>query len=739
MKFFGLIICIFFFTTKNATAQTAWSKTDSSTVFSLIDKAEEFFTMGNYDSALFYCTKAETLSRQKNFKKGQAYSLIEATDIYIDKDELDKANANAASVNKLGLLLNDSLITSISWMQMAQVKMYSNQFDEATVLFVKSLQYYLAKHPTRYSALAFNDLGYTWGRKGELGKQANCLLESIRLYENYFPDKYGELAIALSNLSTVYYGLNDRLKAIEYAKKSLAYREKTGDIARLSLGCCNISQFYTGINNVEAEKYLQLCVKYALQSKQESRIIHSYVTAANLYNSSKKSSESLEFELKAIAMLEKSRKDPTMLARRYMSAGTLSHQLNKDSGLIVSYYNKSLALLLAAPDKVNLRDFYVQLSNYYNEKQNYPAAYQYYKKYILYKDSVISEKTESSIAEIAARYETEKKDNEITRLNTSERIKQLEIEKQKAVIAGNDATALQKQNEIGLLSKSQELRDIKIKQQEEELDKQLLLSQTNAEKLQLTEKENQLRQKQLKSQKLIRNLLIAGLVLIFLLGATYFNRYQLKKKLEQQTSLLAMRNNISQDLHDDIGASLSNINILNELSRRHITEPEKSKEYLSRASEDIQRISESLSDIVWNINPRYDDLQNLFIRMKRYAADMLDGKNINSQFDFPSNEPSLSLSMTQRRDLYLIFKEAVNNMAKYSQAKNAIIRVATGEHTIELLVKDDGKGFDLTSGDTKTGNGLHNMEHRAKNTGAELMITSEPGAGTLVRLEMKIP
>jgi two-component system sensor histidine kinase UhpB len=298
--------------------------------------------------------------------------------------------------------------------------------------------------------------------------------------------------VAYNNLSTVYYGLNDRLKAIEYAKQSLVYREKTGDVSRLSIGCCNISQFYAGINNDEAEKYLQLCVKYALQSKLEARIIHSYVTASNLYNANKKPKEALEFEFKAIDLLEKSKKDSTMLARRYMAIGSLQRQLGGDSSTIISYYNKSLEILQTKPDKANLRDFYIQLANYYSDSKNYPAAYENYKKYILYRDSIISEKTQTSIAEIETRYETEKKDNEIARLSSSQLIKQLEIEKQKAVIAGNAAVALQKQNEIDLLSKEQELRDIKIKQQGEELEKQFLQAKTNEQQLLLSEKENQL-------------------------------------------------------------------------------------------------------------------------------------------------------------------------------------------------------------------------------------------------------
>ncbi len=223
---------------------------------------------------------------------------------------------------------------------------------------------------------------------------------------------------------------------------------------------------------------------------------------------------------------------------------------------------------------------------------------------------------------------------------------------------------------------------------------------------------------------------ICALLLASLLYGLY--RYRINRIIEMQN----LRNNISKDLHDDIGASLSNINILNELTRRNIEQPEKSKEYLAKASEDIQRISESLSDIVWNINPKYDDPENLFIRMKRYVADMLDGKNINGDLDFPDNAAKFSLSMTKRRDLYLIFKEAVNNLIKYSGAKNAVIKVNVTEHHISLLIKDDGKGFDREK--IRMGNGLQNMEQRAKAAGAILTVASVPGKGTTVELIMKV-
>lgn len=217
----------------------------------------------------------------------------------------------------------------------------------------------------------------------------------------------------------------------------------------------------------------------------------------------------------------------------------------------------------------------------------------------------------------------------------------------------------------------------------------------------------------------------------FIIYSVY--RYRIRQLKQVQN----VRNNISRNLHDDIGASLSNIHILNELAKRNVSDKEKAASYLSKAGEDIQQISESLSDIVWNINPRYDDLENLFIRMKRYAADMLDGKNIVSELHFPEEIASkVTMAMDQRRDFYLIFKEAVNNLVKYSGATKAIIEVKITDHDIELMIKDNGKGFDMAQ--AKTGNGIQNMKQRSARWQAPLVIESTQGKGTSIHMKMKL-
>lgn len=224
-------------------------------------------------------------------------------------------------------------------------------------------------------------------------------------------------------------------------------------------------------------------------------------------------------------------------------------------------------------------------------------------------------------------------------------------------------------------------------------------------------------------------------IALFIAGVSAILYSLYKYRINQLKKMQSIRNNISRDLHDDIGASLSNINILNELAKRNATDPVKSKEYLDKSGEDIQRISESLSDIVWNINPRYDDIENLFIRMKRYAADMMDGKDISYRMEFPETTEKISFSMEKRRDMFLLFKEAVNNLVKYSGAKNALVKVSLQGQSVSMLVKDDGKGFDRNR--VVSGNGLHNMEQRAAAMGAVFSIQSSLGKGTEVRLEIK--
>ncbi len=222
------------------------------------------------------------------------------------------------------------------------------------------------------------------------------------------------------------------------------------------------------------------------------------------------------------------------------------------------------------------------------------------------------------------------------------------------------------------------------------------------------------------------------IVLVVLTIIYLLYRYRIRQLMKLQQ----MRNNISRNLHDDIGGSLTNINILNTLAMRNLGDKQKAAASLQQAAEDIQRISESLSDIVWNINPMNDDIDNLFRYMKRYAADMLEGKNISASFEFPAAGSRINLTMEKRHDFFLIFKEAVNNMTKYSKATMAKILIQQEKGHIRMLIEDNGVGYEPDK--TDGGNGLINMKERASKLHASFKMESEKGKGTRIELKMKV-
>jgi signal transduction histidine kinase len=160
---------------------------------------------------------------------------------------------------------------------------------------------------------------------------------------------------------------------------------------------------------------------------------------------------------------------------------------------------------------------------------------------------------------------------------------------------------------------------------------------------------------------------------------------------------------------------------------------EKTSEYISKISDNSNRMMEAMDDIVWSINPMNDSMQRISARMREFATSVLEAKDIEVIFRVDEKVKDLRLDMESRRDFFLIFKEAVNNIAKYSQARNTEIEITVHAHRLVMQIKDNGIGFDVLEADS--GNGLTNMRKRAESLRGHLTIDSVPGIGTKVRLE----
>lgn len=197
-----------------------------------------------------------------------------------------------------------------------------------------------------------------------------------------------------------------------------------------------------------------------------------------------------------------------------------------------------------------------------------------------------------------------------------------------------------------------------------------------------------------------------------------------------------VRSNISRDLHDEIGANLTNISYLSLLAQKNVNEPVQVSGLLNRIYDDSRTVSESMREIVWSINPDNDTLEKALPRMLHYATEMLEAKGIHVQATLPDKVENIQLSMEQRRDLYLIFKEAINNLAKHSLASNAKIHFSYSDGIISMRIEDNGKGFGITG--FSESNGIKNMQERARRHSWGIDISSKPSSGTSIAVEAKI-
>jgi signal transduction histidine kinase len=157
---------------------------------------------------------------------------------------------------------------------------------------------------------------------------------------------------------------------------------------------------------------------------------------------------------------------------------------------------------------------------------------------------------------------------------------------------------------------------------------------------------------------------------------------------------------------------------------------------LTTIGENTLTLQENMSDIVWAVNPGNDSMNSVIQRMNEFANAILESRNILLNFDSGASVSSVKLSMTQRKNLYLFFKEAVNNAAKYSNATLVNVFLAKRDQLITMNIRDDGQGFDPN--ETIAGNGMASLRRRATELSGTAEIFSLPGKGTNVTLQFKI-
>jgi signal transduction histidine kinase len=207
------------------------------------------------------------------------------------------------------------------------------------------------------------------------------------------------------------------------------------------------------------------------------------------------------------------------------------------------------------------------------------------------------------------------------------------------------------------------------------------------------------------------------------------------RSLGRRDAIERIRRQIAADLHDDIGAGLCQVAMLSEVLKRDASWPGAKR--LSEIAGLARSMRDSMSDIVWAIDPRRDRLSDLVARMRQTALRSLPMDDVRVEFRAP--EPAamagIALAPDRRRHLLLILKEAVTNIARHAEATRVDIDLSIEGRDLMLNIRDDGRGFDLDR--ESDGHGLPNLRRRTAELRGRIAIASSPGRGTEVELRLR--
>jgi signal transduction histidine kinase/ligand-binding sensor domain-containing protein len=214
----------------------------------------------------------------------------------------------------------------------------------------------------------------------------------------------------------------------------------------------------------------------------------------------------------------------------------------------------------------------------------------------------------------------------------------------------------------------------------------------------------------------------------------YFTRRRMQKKIEQmqrQHELEQERARIAQDIHDDVGASLSRIAMLSQPARNELLDPGRTSTMLTRIYNTAREVTRSLDEIVWAVDPRHDTLDSLVDYMSRFAQTFLAAANLRCRLDLPVVVPPWPLTAETRHNLFLAFKEALNNTVQHAAATEVRVCIRSLPDAFVLEINDNGRGFassqkSPTPDRISSGHGLPNIRERLQRIGGRCEISSGP-------------
>lgn len=548
------------------------------------------------------------------------------------------------------------------------------------------------------------------------------------------------LAGCYVNLSAAFISASQLDSALTYIDTGITYAQKLNDPNRLALAFLNRADIYMQMRNLnQSLKDCDTALSFAERANNDDRRARIYQTFGSVYYMQKKYTDCIPYYEKAFQLYQK-------IGNRQMSSIVLNNLGNVykhlgDPDKSILNFEKAIHIADSLGSFSNLSMYYGNLSNAYLAKDDHVSAANALRRSMDYAKQQNNEHQQAiTLAQFGELYMEQKKFQQA-----------IEAAKQSYEIMKREEDVAWQQTAADLLAEaysengdyknayqfqkiSKELNDTLVRQQFDEdiaaMQTSFKVEEKNKE-IALLSKDGQIKEAQLSSQ---RTLLIASIVLLAV-GFAGVVLLVSRSRLRQRMKELELRNSIAADLHDEVGSSLSSIHMLSQIATEQQAAQINAGDIMQRVSANAYETMEKMSDIVWMVKPTGNESQSLHMRMERFTHELCNARQIECSFSNSMRE-ELRLSMPQKKNLYLVFKEALNNAVKYSGTKKVEVGLKLEQSQVLLSVKDYGKGFDNKI--VAKGNGLDNMQSRARELKGVLKVSSQPGKGTEVSLRFPV-
>jgi len=643
----------------------------------LLDSANKYRTL-NPDKAMAF---AKSALSQTEEKEQQAKSLIMLGILNYDISSYDSSLLYLQKALAISESLQDSVGISEAFDNMGVAKEYLGQYQESLEFYKKAYEIRKRLGLQEKMALSLNSIGNIYVFLNNYPRALELYIESLKISEKL--GNQNIIANTNNNIGMVYDYTGDLDKAFEYYDLARKDYEKLGDIRGLAGTLNNIGLIYKNKNQPEKsipnyQQSLKLFEK--MKSAYGVAVLQNNLGVA--YGLMNNYPLALQYHTQSLATNTKIGNSDG-IANSNNSLGDIYLKMNRFAQA-ESYYKKGLATAADIKSNDRLAESYQGLAKAKEGLKDYKQALLYTQKAQVLRDSLYSVEKSQKLYEMEQKYESALKENQIALLN----------------------------------------------------------SETTRQKLEIDQKNNLINQRNIQLGLTLASVILLALAIyLFYSRISYQQKARLKlAQIEQEqavtNSLYEQRMNIAKDMHDEIGSGLSHIAMLSELIIHQDQVEPKVKAEVGIISNTSRQLVESMSEIVWAINPQNETLENLAAYLREQTNKYFEPFDIDYNISITDELPEVKLSNLQRRNLFLVTKETLNNALKHASASAISLSLEIRGKKLIFKISDNGKGFEKEK-IRKSANGLKNMKGRMAEIGGSFEIDSQP-SGTQVTYSMPL-